>query len=156
MSCHCTEAISKIENRIDILIIQNSPLSWKIRQKRPSILFQQPVVDLIQVCRYVHFLELFSNHFQFFFRQISFIQCLVFVDKIIQQCFYSGQKRHILEFKIEHLQQFFCRLLITFILHTMEINQPVFQFYQESLYCTHIFLRLLPLISLLILYTLPV
>ena len=53
------QTIFQIQKRIYILIVQTALLPWKFRQSLHTVILQKPVVDLIEIGGYIHFLELF-------------------------------------------------------------------------------------------------
>ena len=81
---HGKQAVFQIQNRVNILIRQNPLFVRQIWQPRPSVFFQNPVIDLVQIPGYIHTAELFPNTLHLFFGQVAAVQRLILVYKILQ------------------------------------------------------------------------
>ena len=137
------QTVFQIKYRINILIFQFSLLIGSTRKSFVSILFQELAVDHIEISGHIQLHKFLTDQVFLIICQITVAQSLYLINEIVRNCIHSGQKRKILEFEIEQLNNFSLSFHKSLIFHIPEIHQAVFQFYDIAFHKINKFHRLL-------------
>ena len=136
------ESVFQIKDRVYILILDLSPLIWHIRELIISVVFKHPVINGINIFCHIHAVKFTVQQFSVIIGNVTAFESLISIYKVVLDRIHPCEQRSVLEFKVEHTDQFFFRHFHSPETDLFKIDQPVLKCRQKALDQPHKVFRL--------------